>query len=160
MKKLQIIPPHQIVTKKEISELERRIGKVLPRDYVEFLLLGNGGSLDTNNSVLPVAGLAPGGDVPINFFYLPIPEEDEPHRSIYVPIAWYHNRIPSAMLPIAEDEFGNLLLILLAGDDLGAIFFWDHENEGFDSDPDDRHNTHIVAPNLGDLVERLEPWPH
>jgi hypothetical protein len=39
-------------------------------------------------------------------------------------------RIPKAMLPIATDAGGNLVLLALGGSHSSNVFFWDHENEG------------------------------
>ncbi|SMC28850.1 SMI1 / KNR4 family (SUKH-1) [Andreprevotia lacus DSM 23236] len=38
-------------------------------------------------------------------------------------------RVPSEVLPIAEDVAGNLFCLGLKGDSQGRIYFWDHEEE-------------------------------
>lgn len=41
----------------------------------------------------------------------------------------YEGRLPEDLLPIANDEGGNLICIGLEGERLDQIFFWDHEEE-------------------------------
>ena len=44
----------------------------------------------------------------------------------------YHifiDRLPSSFVPIATDPGGNQICICTAGEDLGKVFFWDHERE-------------------------------
>jgi hypothetical protein len=67
--------------------------------------------------------------------------------------------IPSGVLPIAGDEFGNYVCIDTRNDGDGPILFWDHE-EGFDDGEPDESNLYEVAPDLETFLAALsEPTP-
>jgi hypothetical protein len=57
-------------------------------------------------------------------------------------------RIPPSMLPIADDSFGNLILISLIN---GAVYFWNHEISDGTDDPGDQ-----ISSSFMDFVEHLQ----
>ncbi len=66
-------------------------------------------------------------------------------------------RMANHILPIACDALGNLICISCSGKDLGAIYFWDHENE-VDysvSDDSDYSNLFHIADNLESFLNSL-----
>jgi hypothetical protein len=57
-----------------------------------------------------------------------------------------YERFPLHDLAIAEDSFGNEVVLETEGDRAGSIWFWDHETG----------DLHFVASTLQQLLDRLE----
>lgn len=132
-----------------IASMEKELGFALPADYRTFLSQYNGGRpvpecftfLDEDgpyNDSLVDWFLSVGVDDPSDFF---------DYYSMYVE----GERVPPNMLPIAHDPFGNLILLSRSGDDAGAIYFWDHENEG----DADYSNLNYIGKSLEHFLGRL-----
>lgn len=134
-------------TPAQIGDLERVIGSTLPTDYHRFLADVNGGRPSPSD----FEGPAGDGSVLNWFFTL---NQDE--RTYFIPrrIEAYKDRIPPKLLPIASDPFGNLVLLDLGAKSVGAIYFWDHENENPDGDPW-WDNIAFIAPSFTDFVNGL-----
>jgi hypothetical protein len=60
------------------------------------------------------------------------------------------------MLPIAEDAFGNLVVLDGRGGRDGPVYFWDHEFEG---EPPDESNLWWLAPDLETFLAELIEEP-
>lgn len=84
-------------------------------------------------------------------------------------IEQYYDRLPTSILPIADDSAGNLLCIGVKDDEYqGKIYFWDHENEfvakvmlneglnGASSIEDYWENIYLVAGSFIDFIRSLE----
>ena len=67
----------------------------------------------------------------------------------------YRNRVPAWLLPVAKAEGGNLILIALSGDDAGAVYFWDHEQEADEGEPPTTENLYRLADSFEDYVHQL-----
>lgn len=99
----------------KIQRLESRCAIVLPESYRKFLSRYNGGLTPetffrvqrVSSDVRAFYGL---GDVEYSLDSLDLEE-------------WIHRNF----FPIACDSFGNDIMLGLAGDSAGAVFFWDHE---------------------------------
>jgi hypothetical protein len=89
----------------------------LPPAYRAYLAEHDGGRLDDNDdAVKMVFGV---GDVP-------------EWASIWEALDTYSGRVPDWLLPVADDEYGNLFCISLRDTDRGSVWFWDHEQEAGD----------------------------
>jgi hypothetical protein len=88
----------------------------------------------------------------VNWFFTL--NQDEQTYFIPLLVEVYKERIPSNLLPIAEDPFGNLVLLDIGVKSYGAIYFWDHENENPDGDSW-RDNVSYIAPSFTDFVNGL-----
>lgn len=109
-------------TEDEVSEFEDKLGYRLPQEYRRFLLQYNGGK--PHNRVFDMPALSDIDEV--RYFYGINVDRlyDLCHmREIY------HGRVPHTLLPVAGDPLGNQICVSLSADDLGAIYFWDHEME-------------------------------
>jgi len=134
-------------TNEEIVELEFRLGVQLPTDYQRFLREQNGGRPS------PKAFEGPTGDGSIVHFFFTL-NRQSPHYWIHEELDTYEQRVPPHLLPIASDDFGNLVLLDLGAKSVGAIHFWDHENENLDGDPW-WDNIAFIAPSFTDFVNGL-----
>ncbi|MCI8575918.1 MAG: SMI1/KNR4 family protein [Bacilli bacterium] len=99
----------------EISKVESHYSFVFPQQYKDFLLKYNGGftpktKFKANGISSDIKGFYGFGTVELSIKREFIEE-------------W----IPNKLFPIACDSFGNYILISIAGDKYGNIFFSDHE---------------------------------
>jgi hypothetical protein len=63
--------------------------------------------------------------------------------------------MPEEMLPIAADAGGNLVLLALAGQDAGKVFFWNHEIEALVEDPASSEHLNLIANSFQEFCEGL-----
>ncbi|MBI2302058.1 MAG: SMI1/KNR4 family protein [Armatimonadetes bacterium] len=132
--------------------LEADLGARLPEDYRDFLLRCNGGYVggrywfDDNVGVHHVGGL-----------------REEDHFSLLSARECYQNpaeiRIPTDLLWIMDDPFGNAICLGLSGSHRGQVFFWDHEQEPWPEDWDgsveQAGNITVVADSFTEFVAGL-----
>jgi cell wall assembly regulator SMI1 len=131
-------------TPEQIERLQQRIGRPLPTSYRAYLAEQDGGRLDNNDqAVNTIFGV---GD---------LPDDD----SIWEQLDVYGGRVPAWLLPVADDEYGNLYAISLRAQDDGAVWFWDHEEEADEGDPPTEDNLHYKAADWLDFLNRLAPPP-
>lgn len=110
------------VNEEQVVAFERELGRPLPPQYRQFLLLYNGGRPQKDTFV--VSG-ADDEDI-VDFFYgIGINNIYDllENREIY------ESRIPEELLPIAGDPGDNQICISLTSDNYGKMYFWDHELE-------------------------------
>jgi hypothetical protein len=145
-------PPLQI---SQIIELETKYSLRFPKDYIDHLLKYNGGVSDLEmfsfeeNNIMTQSSLSR---------FLAIYEGKYNNLEDYIlTMKVTEKRMPSHILPIARDEFGNLVCISCAGSDLGYIYFWNHEKEvDYNiSDDTDYSNLYFIAKNLPEFLESL-----
>lgn len=116
-------PPIKPATERQVARFEKRIGASLPEDYRQFLLTINGGSRPGLGWELPNLGIS------IHTFYglcrdfhdlndavEPILQQDE-----------WTEYLPSNSIPIACDLASDPFLLKYSGEDVGSIWYWDHE---------------------------------
>ncbi|AGA28933.1 SMI1/KNR4 family protein [Singulisphaera acidiphila] len=131
----------------DIRSLERRIGVDLPVDYRTFLAKENGGR------PRPTAFEGPNGDGSVVHFFFTL-DPNASHYRLHEKIDTYAGRIPEGLLPIACDDFGNLVLLDVGAKSVGAIYFWDHEEENMDGDPF-WDNISFISASFAEFVESL-----
>ena len=135
-----------------ISELEAAAG-ALPRDYHAFL--------EKHNGVRPIPdeftfvardGRAESSAVR---FFLPVSSESggETIESYRVDL---RGRIPPDAIPVAADDFGNLVLLRVRGESAGRVDFWDHEKEALgEEDGDLERPASPIAESFAEFLKRL-----
>ena len=121
------------------------------REAGDFLAGRDGGSLD--NSAINAPGV---GTLGVRRFFSTRPDGG---TSLLGQLEIYGDRVEDGFLPIADDNLGNLFLLSLRGDDLGAITFWDHEHEAEEGHPPGTDNTTLVAPTFTQFLASVEPGP-
>jgi len=115
---------NQSITQIDIANFELKWGVALPEDYKRFLLNNSQDSLREKSFDIQ-AGESLDSSVIQDFFRL----KAEPYRKLDFYLNSSTGRIPSGFVPVANDVFGNLIL-LSTGDE--RIYFWDHEQEDLD----------------------------
>jgi hypothetical protein len=122
---VETISDERIASREQFASLEHRLNGRLPDDYVAFLLDSNGGRAEGSRfDFTDHTGETTSSRVAW-FFGL---SRDESY-GIEANLDDYAGRIPSGFCPIGCDPFGNALLLAVAGEDYGSVWFWDHERE-------------------------------
>jgi hypothetical protein len=69
------------------------------------------------------------------------------------------HRLPSNMVPIAEDGSGNCVALCVAGRDVGAVYFWDHELEVDEGSSPTHQNLFKIADDFDTFLNKLQDLP-
>ena len=135
-------------TNEDISAFEKLIHGTLPQDYRAFLKNENGGRPKPNLfRFTTTAGRAENSTV--HYFFVLY---EGTVGSLKKSFEMSKGRIPSDCLPIGKDPFGNLILLGIADQNLGRVYFWDHERE---TEPPSEENISPIAPSFSEFVEQL-----
>lgn len=159
------------MTESEIADFERKHELVLPGLYREFLQRYGMSAFDNYidiNSVTPLPPeVFPSGKGHFGLFFGGWTSEDEEYS-----LEWnsncYCGRVPHSLLPIGGDGMGSLICLGTSGNELGKVYYWDHENEPLDDDTYEEdfgqtiptevkfQNVYRIADSFDDFLERLE----
>jgi hypothetical protein len=137
-------------TEEDVRKFEEKVGFTIPSDYRNFLLEKNGGI--PNKTIISVPNI---GEKVVQSFYAltnPVSTFTLSHLAKV-----YKNRLPSGMLPIADDPAGNIFITeLIAGKDFGKIYFLDHEQEADVERQPYFKNIHWITNNFNDFLLNLK----
>lgn len=135
----------------EINDWSSKNGVSLPREYINFLLMTNGGShaefdmyIEPDYSVQRLLSINP----------------NDPFRiDIDSTMKRLRNRIPNMTIPIARSSGGDIYCISLDADSYGNIYEWRHEDELLWGDrvPTLADLGPPVAQSIDDFLDRLKP---
>jgi hypothetical protein len=112
-------------TEVNIQQLENELGHRLPEDYRRFLAQTNGGRPERTRFVIQT----PDGTTDSVVDWLLTLDNREQLYTITKYRRMYEDRIPTGVVPIGCDPFGNLILLGIMARDFGYVYFWDHEKE-------------------------------
>lgn len=140
-----------------LATFERTVGHTLPDDYRRFLVACNGGYVGGSfwfKGPTPEGKVADAGVHHVGGF------REEWHFSLPEHRQCYDGRIPTALVWIMDDPFGNAICIGVDGPYRGLIYFWDHEkepDEDWDGKVDSAGNLQLIANSFTDFVAGLLP---
>jgi len=138
------------VASDELADAERRLselGQHIPRSYKTFLAHHDGGRPVENSFSYERDDREIGNVVNAFLGIAPMPGGNLIETAMSM---W--ERIPAGVLPIAEDQVGNLICLDGRDGRDGPVLFWDHEYEG---DPPDEANLYEIAPDLQTFLDTL-----
>jgi hypothetical protein len=155
----------------ELEAIEKRLGVRLPESYRHFLTT-YGATMPRKLVVYnPVERLPPEisetGQGCVAVFYGTSSDVDDAY-SLQRRMQYFSGRIPTNMLPIADDGGGDQILLGISGKEAGKIYFWDLRNEPLDEEdyledygkprPPEAmfENVHLIADSFEDFLRRLE----
>ena len=131
MRKIAFARTNPPATVEEINEFERRWELKLPPIFKEFCLTANGGRPEGCNNTFPV-------EARFKKFH-------GEYRFPFVGVAWFEplmgeNSIDATMqilvdsdqlspnrVPFASEGCGNYLMLSVAKEDFGTVYYWEHE---------------------------------
>ena len=132
------------VTATEVDKFAIYHGLQLPAEYKDFLVYSNGGKPNTKMRLVELSSGMPLTSVR---YFLALSAVN--HFSLEWHYDSYKGRIPFGLLPIATDSGGNLICISLRREDVGAVYFWDHESE------DSQDKLLLVANSFAEFLRLL-----
>lgn len=111
------------VSDDSVCAFETLIRAKLPTSFLNFLKSNNGGEIEDG------------------FFKLSINTEDTDRVQLFYGLhsgpeysrldscfKAFRGRVPEGFIPIGCDPFGNQICLSVSGDDVGSIWFWNHED--------------------------------
>lgn len=140
-----------MLSSEKLKALEERLDIALPEQYRDFLLQHNGGTPD-----LALFECAGGGGSFVRSF---LGAHEGPHSNFevkFLALKVTRKALPDNIVAVAEDGFGNLVCLSLAGADVGSVYFWDHERE---TETPSYKNMHLIAPSFNEFLAALHSKP-
>jgi hypothetical protein len=130
----------------DVRSFEKKYGLSLPTSYQEFLLTTNGGR--PTRDLVPLSGLEGNPFSRIHvFFGLKDPVES---CNLDWNLEVFRDRIPANILPIATTEGVDKICLCAAGEQAGAIFYWDgHARPG-------QRNLHFLSNDFTAFIASLQ----
>lgn len=135
------------ISEERLAQVEERLGIEFPVDYRSFMLKYNGGEPSPNSFQFKEFD----GDYTDSLVLMFLAIDSEKFN-LEQEVEIYAGRIPDHLVPIAADPFGNVICIAVAGPSAGAIYFWDHEEEG---DVLNNDNVYLIADTFTEFLDLL-----
>jgi SMI1 / KNR4 family (SUKH-1) len=148
--KIEIRDQRPPVSAERLTEAEARlaaIGTRIPPSYKAFLARQDGGKPVRNRFSFRQRDRDQEDFV--RLFY---GVGESPNGDLVSSAQTARDNLPADVLPIATDNFGNLILLDGRDGRDGAVLFWDHE---FQSDPPSEDDLVRVAPDLATFLAEL-----
>lgn len=157
MANVKIYDAKQPTTDDALDALENRLGIKLVSQHRAWLLQHNGGrpSPSTFQQKRRSGAYSDG----VVAWFLAV--HNRPESNLEWRFCDFHKhaqRMPSDLMPIASDPFGNYICIAFAGPNHGKIYFWDYEHElqARDSKGEPTYqNCHLVADDFDTFIRDL-----
>lgn len=156
MRKLTFLKTRAPASEADIRDFERRWELKLPSSFRQFCLEVNGGMPDSLNDFFPVESR-------FTEFW---DEYGSPDGPVGVGVAWFESIVGDRSVdhtmqgltdsgqllpnrvPFAHEGCGNLLMLSVAAEDFGAVYYWEHE---FQKD-------FRIADSFDDFMDGLSPY--
>ena len=140
----------------QIEEIEIYVGLTFPAEYKEHLLKYNGGQCNPN--VFKFNENGNWTESCVDWFLAIYDGEYDNLRNYIQTYKLEEKRLPINLLPIAHDPGGNLICISCHKDDLGHIYFWNHEDEVDYKTSNDMNysNLYLVAKSFREFIDGLK----
>ncbi len=122
---IKIKNPGELLTEKHVATFEKELGARLPAQYGQFLLKFNGGR--PSPAIVDIEGMPESPTDVQEFLGIGRPVESS---NLITNKAWFSDRIPPRMLPVARDSGNNLFCLSLAGEDFGKVIYVDMQFVG------------------------------
>jgi hypothetical protein len=144
----------------ELTSIEAALGVTLPADYREFMQTYGMSTFGELVQFRPIEGEAG----PLSHFF---GSQSAGSNSLVHNIEMYKGRMPTTMIPIADDGAGSLICLGVRGRERGKVYYWDHDREWDEEDyleefgqampPEAQfENVHLIAESFEDFIQRLE----
>jgi hypothetical protein len=146
---IQILQSYASVSETELREFEKAQNLELPKDYREFLLAHNGGKPKPAKFNVLIDNFKNTSRV---MRFLGLHNSEYYSLSKYLKI--YSKRIPYQLLPIATELSVDLICLSVHGNDYGVVYFWDHDWEVTDQEPN-YENVHFMADSFTTFLSSL-----
>jgi len=139
----------------QIALLEKKLNLKIPDEYKAHLLRHNGGRCTPNVFSFTERGEKANSSVEW-FLALYDGKSDNLEKTISM-YKVTSKRLPSHIIPIADDGLGNLICISCGPNDYGYVYFWDHDREVnyTTSNDSDYSNLYLIAKGFDEFLASL-----
>jgi len=153
MSNVKILDAKNSLDSKVLDALEQSWAMKLPKDYRDFLLEYNGGSPDKTLFHFINYNNKRDSSLINEFFGI-----YKSHvNNLLQNIKDIGDRYPLDSFPIADDQFGNRICLIVKGKNRGKVYFWDHELEVEIKETDNPYcNMFFIANSFNDFLNMLE----
>ena len=139
-------------TPEALEEFEKKWNILFPEDYKTFLLQQNGGKPEV--TIFPITNNPSGNKGIITDFFGINTYDSNDLNSVFETYKSTH-RLPQSYFPIAQDPGGNLICLSYGGENVGKVFFWDHEGEYEEGEQPGYRNMYLIADTLPQFLDSL-----
>jgi len=139
--KIELYEENQAICMEDIKDFEDKMHISLPKDYIAFMLCQNGGNPKVCEFELPDKS----NWSVVNEFYPIGSMENNLYKMNYL------EDYSDGFIAIGDDSCGNEILLKVNGENIGEIYFYDH-----DVDPEEENNMHYLAKSLTDFLKLLK----
>lgn len=143
-------------TIENIQQIERQLNLVLPNEYKNFLIDYGLSGFNKGYVYFPIYENCPGGDKGIlDVFFGVYPDDPNDILDNY---DCYNGRMSPDLFPIAGDPGGNIICMSLNKNNMGAIYFWSHDDEVIveEGEEIDNSNLYLIANSFEEFINSLE----
>ena len=153
-KQLRVIDSRKPININDIKKLELFVAAKLPRDYVDFLMMYNGGhpirsSYDTLEPIRQQLY-----EAEISKFYALCKEEDL--SIIYnFSLSMQNHDIPPDLLPIGYGSGGDEICLCIRGPNYGKVYFWDVHDQSQGGEEPSYKNVYLIANSFTEFINKL-----
>lgn len=133
-----------------LNEFQKEFDIELPSDYNDFLLEYNGGIPELNLCEADSIG-----QITVRYF-LGFKLKKNEYNLTYV-LSFFKGRLPASFIPIATAEGGNLICLSVAGE-IGAVYFWNHEEEVEENQIPNMQNMYKISNNFSGFLDMIEKF--
>lgn len=140
----------------QIQDIEILLGLNFPQEYRKHLLEFNGGQCTPNVFSFNDNGIIT--ESCIDWFLAIYDGEFDNLKDYIETYKVKAKRLPFNIVPFAHDPGGNLICISCEGNDVGSIYFWDHEREVDYSIAGDNNysNLYLIANSFNRFINGLK----
>lgn len=146
---LKVVDSFEPISEMDLTAFERELGIQLPDDYCQFLLAHNGGDPDPYCFDIDMGSFINGDSIQ---YFLGLVDGELYSISRYLNV--YAGRVPNNFFPIAPCSGGDLVCLSVRGEDYGKVYYWDHNWEVTEAEPD-YSNVHLLADNFTAFLDML-----
>lgn len=139
------------ITEADLKQAEAEMNKTLPESYRRFLLQHNGGR--PSQKYFPLTGDPRDTHGMLEWLF---PIERGNVYDLVTGNLFLDGRLPDHLVAIGADPGGNQICLSVAGDDLGKVYFWDHEDEVEEGETPDDHNVYLIANSFAEFLNGLK----
>ena len=144
---MEIVDSYTPLNESDIGRIEERLELTLPKEYREFLLKNNGGK------PIPDTVKYEGEYFDyVSFFYAA--RFNTYGDDLFRNVEEYNEYILPHYLLFGESPGGDVYCLSLKAEDLGAVYYWDHEMANYDGEPWEE-NMIKLAPSLNEFLAGL-----
>lgn len=149
---INIQDSEKALTEVDLVRLEEQIQHRIPDAYRVFLLNHNGGYPEPSDFKID-SDTEESTQISSVDWFLGIGGQES--TELKYCIETYKGRLPKSLFPVARDPGGSLICISTKKDDLGKVYFWEHEEEVEDSEEPNESNLYLIADSFEAFLNSL-----